>query len=252
MEDDDLRSIPEGLLYATEEDYQAALKARRDEIRQRDRDRYKDRANLPKWARKTLDDLTGVDALDMQDLRTFVDEFVAGQREGRGLLLAGPPGVDKTTMACAVLNECLQHTSHDLLGRDFVDGKAKRPGYFTSYGGLLDLYALSWKDDEADVLRRSIFGNGMRPVEHVRLLVIDDLGHEHDGGSGFTTATLHRLLRERFDKGYPTIITTNLDPVAPSEGTVSDLEKRYDRAVHSFLLGQAFTPVDVVGEDRRK
>jgi hypothetical protein len=56
-------------------------------------------------------------------------------------------------------------------------------------------------------------------------LVIDDLGKEHSGDSGYFERTLERLIRHRSDEMLPTIITSNMSGTEMSQRyKVSTLE----------------------------
>lgn len=67
------------------------------------------------------------------------------------------------------------------------------------------------------------------------LLVVDDLGQEHVGGSDFALSVIDRVLGARYDSARPTIVTTNLNEKA--------LEERYgDRLVDRLAEAGAFVP----------
>jgi DNA replication protein DnaC len=76
---------------------------------------------------------------------------------------------------------------------------------------------------------------------NVRVLVLDDLGKEY--GSKYDDYSFDDILRSRYDKGLPTIVTTNKSREA--WGTA------YSEAMGSFAH-EAFVRVKLVGEDLRK
>jgi DNA replication protein DnaC len=77
---------------------------------------------------------------------------------------------------------------------------------------------------------------------NVRVLVLDDLGKEYKG-SGFNDASFDEILRSRYDRALPTIVTTNV--------MLEDWGKQYGEAMGSFAH-EAFDRVKITGEDRRK
>jgi DNA replication protein DnaC len=77
---------------------------------------------------------------------------------------------------------------------------------------------------------------------NVRVLVLDDLGKEYKG-AGFNDASFDEILRSRYDRALPTIITTNV--------MLENWGKQYGEAMGSFAF-EAFDRVEIIGEDRRK
>ena len=109
---------------------------------------------------------------------------------GRGLILAGSPGLMKTTLAVAILRELLE-----------TDGRGS--GYMLPMASLLDqLYSMRMRDKEEagryeDRLRRA------------DLLVLDDLGGENTAAP-WVLAKVDSIITERYNRMLPVIITTNL------------------------------------------
>ena len=98
--------------------------------------------------------------------------------------------------------------------------------------------------DERRELHREMEGFHGRAKEdwlNVRILVLDDLGKEY--GSKYDDYSFDELLRARYDKGLPTIVTTN--KMREVWGT------QYSEAMGSFAH-EAFRRVKLVGEDLRK
>jgi DNA replication protein DnaC len=62
-----------------------------------------------------------------------------------------------------------------------------------------------------EILYAGILGKCDDDAYNVRILVIDDLGKEHASLSGWQSNMLHHILRTRYNKGLPTIVTTNID-----------------------------------------
>ena len=132
----------------------------------------------------------------LQDLREGRVLRAEGQTLcGRGLRLTGPPGAGKTALAVTVLQEAIR-----LAPAGIWEG-LERPGYFVTYPEYLMSLQKSYDGEEAS-LENTVMGTG--------LLVLDDLGKEHKTSSGWSENTFDALLRIRYDKGLPTILTTNV------------------------------------------
>jgi DNA replication protein DnaC len=84
-------------------------------------------------------------------------------------------------------------------------------------------------------------GRAKEDYLNVRILVLDDLGKEY--GSKYDDSSFDEVLRARYDKGLPTIITTNV-----SREKWAD---EYSDAMGSFAY-EAFTRVRIIGEDLRQ
>jgi DNA replication protein DnaC len=76
---------------------------------------------------------------------------------------------------------------------------------------------------------------------NVRILVLDDLGKEY--GSKYVDASFDEILRARYDKGLPTIITTNV--------LREKWAAQYGEAMGSFAY-EAFTRIQLGVKDLRK
>lgn len=86
-------------------------------------------------------------------------------------------------------------------------------------------------------------GEKTLPYRRTKLLVLDDLGLEHDDGKGWAIGNIQALLVERHDDGRRTVITTNLDAAA--------FKQRYGERVADRIRGSGrFSVVD--GESMRR
>lgn len=116
---------------------------------------------------------------------------------GKGMLFYGHNGTRKSTLAIATLTE-VQHRS---AGYDI---------YYTRFSewqrALMDTYGK--EDTERIAIARKV----LKAVRESHLLVIDDMGQEYRTTTEHTEKKWHELLRDRWEAGLPTIVTTNIDP----------------------------------------
>ena len=212
------------------------------------RARYLRRSGLAtRFQGKFLADLT-CSASVLTECDGLVDRMIRSEPPyGVGMILWGSPGRGKTTIAAAALSEALLRIPRETLGRCF-DSDAKRPGFYITYAEFIQTYQSSWdtsnpsQAEDASLIQDLFYRNRSDDHWNTRLLVLDDVGKEHKGKTGFNVSTLHDLLRSRYDKSAPTIITTNLAP--------SDWEASYGDAMASFIR-EAFRMVNVSGKDQR-
>jgi len=210
------------------------------------------KANIPTnrlgWE---LDDCTAVPQKTLKQVKDWLDLVKSGEvirKEGSincglGLALDGAPGQGKTTFAVAILQEAMKTFS--LAEWDVKENSTiVRPCYFISYSGLLRLRGEMIGNESSsiqDTLYHGIMGD-LPPdsdSQNVRLLVLDDMGKEHNSGSGFNAAEFHHLIRNRFNKGLPTIITTNV--------ATSNWSSLYGEASASFAQ-EAFLNITLKSE----
>lgn len=151
---------------------------------------------------------------------------------GLGLLLAGKPGHGKTTLASVIAQEVIRKSPlrHDVLMCD--------------YPTLLRHQKKAWDDPESKdaQLIDMVMGDSKSVVD---LFVLDDLGKEYRNATGWAENYLDSLLRARFRRGLPTIITTNVP--------IKNWGEIYGEPMGSFVH-EAFVPLSVVSieGDRRK
>lgn len=172
---------------------------------------------------------------------------------GVGLLFDGSPGLGKTTHAVVSLMELIrQLPEDDAAMRKILKYQGdnlsmnSRPVYYLTFPEFLTRKkALMDADpDTKKVLYQEMEGFHGRASDdrlNVRVLVLDDLGKEY--GSDYNNTSFDEVLRSRYDKGLPTIITTNVDR--------ENWKKQYGEAMASFAF-EAFTRVRILGEDLRK
>lgn len=170
---------------------------------------------------------------------------------GVGLLFDGGPGLGKTTHAVTTLMEFIRRMPEDkferLLGIKEGDMPSDmRPIYYLTFPEFLSRKKalIDAPSEERAELYREMEGFHGRAKEdwlNVRILVLDDLGKEY--GSKYDDTSFDEILRARYDKGLPTIITTNISRDAWAA--------QYGAAMGSFAH-EAFRRVVIVGKDLRK
>lgn len=173
---------------------------------------------------------------------------------GVGLLFDGAPGLGKTTHAVTTAMEIIRRLPEntDEIARIFGVNASDvtqhfRPVYYMTYPEFLSRKkAMIDADPEAKKeLYREMEGFHGRSKEdylNVRILILDDLGKEYKG-AGFNDASFDEVLRSRYDKGLPTIITTNVSR--------EKWGAQYGEAMGSFAY-EAFKRVRIIGEDLRQ
>lgn len=165
-------------------------------------------------------------------------EAAAADEIGKGLLLHGSAGTGKTSAAALALRAVI----------DF-----RHAGWFVPAPSLeqllhdrMDLSSLMRKVESVDPDTAARFDQiGERLTKARRsyyVVVIDDWGRERSA-SAFLQDYIEGLVRERFNRGLPTIITTNLD--------LAGIEERYGVQWLSFVH-QAFIKVDFGKRDFRR
>lgn len=186
--------------------------------------------------------LSGIQAKD--SARGFIDNFetryVSAKRAssgefpedrsniGRGLLLVGPNGTRKSTLATAVLTEVqYRHPFSDVFYTRFSDWKK----------ALTDTFESEASENKAAA--KTILIKAQKAI----LLVLDDIGQEHRTKSGFTESSLHELLRVRYEAARPTIVTTNI--------SISKMREVYGESFDSFRY-DAFDQLTIVSDDLRR
>lgn len=137
----------------------------------------------------------------------------------RGLIISGPTGIGKTTMATAI-RALLNSTSY--FGYT-MQMSAKYVGDYYRYreeGDKWNIYT-----GETKVKR---FEGPAQPV--CKILFIDDLGMEEDEYKDFGTKTkpMAKLLHDRYERGLITIVSTNLE-------SMDKLREKYDDRIMDRL-----------------
>jgi len=195
------------------------------------------------------------------EVATWISDATSGQVikqvgnigiNGVGLLFDGGPGIGKTTHAVVAAMEFLRHLPENdveaakVLGLSVSDyGLSARPIYYMTYPEFLSRKKSTFDADHEDK-RNMVYeldgfhGRSKFDWLNVRILVIDDLGKEY--GSKYDDTSFDEILRLRYDKALPTIVTTNV--------RLENWEAEYKEAMASFAH-EAFIRVPIVGSDLR-
>lgn len=133
---------------------------------------------------------------------------------GQGLLFAGPPNTGKTTMACAVLCELRRRWGVSV--------------YYTRFPAHVDRkISLLKAGADANPEELSRWTYSVERAEWADVVLLDDVGQEHTTNSGYAEDTLAEMLRQRYDEGRCTLLTTNLGG--------SEWAQRYSKPLRSFM-----------------
>lgn len=171
---------------------------------------------------------------------------------GVGLLLDGLPGIGKTTHAVVSAMEFVRQLPEDEDAiRDILKvdersfGMNMRPVYYLTYPEFLSKKKASFDLDAEEKRDAHLWIEGMHgrsPLDwmNVRILILDDLGKEY--GSKYDDSSFDEILRARYDKGLPTIITTNVQS--------DNWESKYGPAMASFV-NEAFRHIRLTNPDLR-
>lgn len=172
---------------------------------------------------------------------------------GTGLLFDGAPGLGKTTHAVTTITEVIRRLPDDteavakIFGGQSSDfGYNSRPVYYLTFPEFLarKKSMIDADRDEKQLMQLEMEGLHGRAADdryNVRLLVLDDLGKEY--GSKYDDTSFDEILRSRYDKGLPTIVTTNVRR--------ENWGAQYGEAMGSFAF-EAFNRVRIEGKDLRK
>jgi DNA replication protein DnaC len=195
------------------------------------------------------------------EVATWIDDAVQGNVikqignigvNGVGLLFDGSPGIGKTTHAVVAAMEFLRQLPNDdaeackVLSINQKDyGLTCKPIYYMTYPEFLSRKKATFDavpEDKREAMYELDGFHGRSKFDwlNVRVLVIDDLGKEY--GSDYNDSSFDEILRLRYDKALPTIVTTNV--------RLENWEAVYKEAMASFA-NEAFVRVPIVGDDLR-
>lgn len=178
------------------------------------------RANLPAryWEGIALSNIPKAAAYRKKVMRYF-DNFEQMQTEGVGLYLwSAANGTGKTSIAVIAALWALERARSTFYYRseDLKEATIQR----TPYSGTQSVY------DRA---------------RDVSFLVIDDLGKEFKGQSGYIESVIENLLRERIQRRRVTFITSNIKPNELKNHISQDVAEVMKEAIYPLEIGDPST-----------
>jgi DNA replication protein DnaC len=194
---------------------------------------------FPHYQGKSLDDFEATtSSLEraVNITRDYIIDLKAMKAQGKGITFVGQNGVGKTHLACAVMSAVDEASyKYECIELDSYIGMYKEK---FSLSTRISKYGYDEDGDQALELDERI-----RCVErYAQFLLLDDLGRETESHSGWSNHQVFNLLRYRYNRDAPTIITTNLP--------FPELDARYTEGLSSFLH-EATILVVMEGEDYR-
>lgn len=177
---------------------------------------------------KALLDLS-LEDLDLNEkildyVQGYMDNIDNSFKYNKGLFLYGSNGTGKTSIASIIIKEAYRHRY-----------TAKR----MTWVDYMTLYTRAWGCNNFELKMHT--EDVIKDIKDREFLVLEEIGKEQDNKLAMTL--LEDLLRHREDKGFPTIICTNLAPKSVVE--------RYGASIGSLIKGN-MTPIKLVGKDNRK
>lgn len=118
----------------------------------------------------------------LKTIKNYVNYLKENKDTGLGLYLYGTTGTGKSYVACYVLEQALQQ------------------GYSTFFC-TVEQYKRALFDKDSDYIYN---------VNESDFTLIDDYGREFSDTKGFIDAQVDEMLRYRYDRNKPTIITSNI------------------------------------------
>jgi DNA replication protein DnaC len=182
-------------------------------------------AKIPqKFLLKSLDNFKP-DGKERKQIVETARHYIQGFRENlraefNGFLIIGPTGAGKSHIAIAILKE--------VVSKGYTGLYYNVPELLTK---LRETYDLESEKVESEILEET---------ETVDLLVLDDLGAERT--SGWVRDRLYLIINRRYERGKPTIVTTNCE--------IEELGERVGERITSRLY-EMCAPLDFPKQDYR-
>lgn len=152
-------------------------------------------------------------------VKRYMEDIHENLDEGVGLMFWGNNGIGKTSAACVVA-KAVRRTGASVL--------------FTTAENL-----------RTAVISKEVFSDFQSTEQRastVDLLVLDDLGKEHVGSTGWNETYWENLFRLRGATKKSTLVTCNVDP--------DGLKKKYHASMLE-VMKETIYPIMVSGENRR-
>jgi len=157
--------------------------------------------------------------------KAYVSPFKRVLEHGHNLYIFGPNGTGKSYMACAIAQDVIRQLHRAL---------------FMPSPVLKTAWATDKVHYESDLDGTVTFRQAATEWE---LLILDDLGREWSGRTGYAQAVVDEVLRARYYAELPTIITANM--------TTAEFGELYGEAALDLLHEDTtFVPFDGVSRRR--
>lgn len=161
----------------------------------------------------------------IKQCRDYIKNFNNNFVNCRGMYIFGTQGVGKTTLS-TIMAKFIGLKINPITDRRYTVA-------FATYDTLVD-----WHNNKFNALLQDKLNKFITKAE---LVIIDNVGAE-GGNVQNNTKLLDRILRERRNRGYPTIITSNY--------TMDEIKNNYSTSVRDFI-SQSFNEMPVIGQNIR-
>lgn len=159
--------------------------------------------------------------------KAYCNDWEHMKNKNIGMLLHGTPGTGKSYLSFCIANELLSRLV-PVIATSSINLINKIYESYKSYG----------EDGEIEIINQ---------INAASLIILDDLGAEHEGRTGKEKQIIYSLIDARVRSQLPIIITTNLTPEqlrVKLTGT-DNVSRTYDRIV------EACTTIEVKGTSKR-
>ena len=181
-----------------------------------------------KFLTTSIEDFDTYKLKEMKKVKDFVKTYITNIDDNFsnnvGIMMFGSNGVGKTMLASIIIKEAYVHryTSRRVTFSDYISK-----------------YTASWGCSNNEE-RENLIAEFYHDYKAVEFLALEEIGKEID--SKVSLPILEDCLRYREERGFPTLICTNLSP--------EDISNKYGNSIMSLIKGNC-KPIQIVGDDVR-